>query len=810
MSSSNAIFSASNIFGVVNVAGDYVSLSDFSCGTKGAYVYAKSRSTNPIGVGIKLFGNAAIQNEDTSYSIATLYPGDITIIPIDPAVSSVSAITTSGDECVLEYSFSDRGTPFGSNAIWMNNNDATWKYAIFDSNLGEAKGSIDTGISTSSWDIWNYYIVQDKGYLFTMTDGSGNWKYWTIDSKGAFHEGVTLEGGDFNTYQDNIDSVLILDYVIGTTKYVASFDGDVVYTHSLDQYDYYNSYFNGQTGYNTKDGSFTYYALHPLVSTVDLILFNKDKKYILGTYPSPAYLTTLTKPIGNFIAVIEHFHNGSSRVTGLKVFNTNGTLLQNVQYTNPSLIISAFDYYGNGKFWMVLSDSYYWYAITYDENTNILLGGDLNWKYDSFNHTNWSHSFETLNVYNNELLSFNPESILFSFYSPYTEGHVYGNYFYYQDYVTLAYVFEGMTQPGEVVLGNGSDNGSMPTKYIYEINQQATKSRITITYTTDPASGDLRALTLTPTGVVDDQIAANVGDFNNFDSAQFGNDYLYYFFYNGLNPSTSPIGKLVIHGINTGKPNNILDIVNYTMDGDSIYYNYYNNNFFIGDYLTGNIWYFNTATKKMTLWRNVPVGFIESVGGYNNLFNLSIRWFPSNASIQTGVIPEKLAFLGVKPPFNAAINDVTIFDGGRITNSVVLPNNGSVSDYFSYGMGNGVFYETTNDKIVFCYYDGNDPYEPGDPNTDQVYHFIIYDQNLNLIKRTDLPFIQDNNEFDYNYEFQRYTGVVGNRIMSIFYNASPYGDNTYTFVMMTPEGVIERYTFPDWYDYYVNDSTFNN
>lgn len=144
MSSSNAIFSTSNIFGVVYVSGDYVPLSDFSCGTKGAYIYAKSRSTNPIGVGIKLFGNSAVQNEDTSYSIATLYPGDIAIIPIDPAISSVSAITTSGDECVLEYSFSDRGTPFGSNAIWMNSTDTNFKYVVFDSNLGEAKGPVDT------------------------------------------------------------------------------------------------------------------------------------------------------------------------------------------------------------------------------------------------------------------------------------------------------------------------------------------------------------------------------------------------------------------------------------------------------------------------------------------------------------------------------------------------------------------------------------------------------------------------------------------------------------------------------------------
>jgi hypothetical protein len=763
-------------FGTIKVSSEIVPLSFDDCGTQGAYIYAKAPLSNPDGVGVELSGVEQIFGSGDSSSFATLYPGDIALIPLSPTQLSLIATTTTGEECTLEYSYSSRGVNFGENLITLNPESGAWTLNVLDANYGKAHSYINSGISSSTFgDIWDSYYIQDKGYVFVFkrTGLSIEYRALMIDTHGNPY--TTSIFSDYNIFTVNSDeqisSSIVIQYYNGSNwNNFFVFDGQSFINQNFDEYSDNSIVFDDAYNNIFSDGSFLVYGQRAGATSInDVLIVNRDKKYKIYSYnsniESNPYITSATQNSNAAIILGRSIYN---EVISITIADTQGNILHdspfNVDLHNTHLYIDTIRPYGNGKFLIILSDLQYRYFIHYDSNTNILIGGDLSWKYLKSYYPYYTIYSSGTNTYGEDS-AFHEDSIMVELYINITYGFVQNDYHYPSSgSFAITYVIPGMKEPGFYEFWNGSV-GNKP--YIYEtaVEKCGTKNRIAIVYTDNPTSGNIYQLTLTPTQQIVDTISS-VNEYNYFSFCHFTDDYSFYRFSGNIGSTNE---KYIVHKLGTGKTNNIVDTLTLPLNHQSFSYTAYYTDYgllLISHLDTGKLYYFNSNTNKFTL-------FATSIGFSDVIYNHGISSAFRNKQ-NSSYVPGDISGLG---------NVLLDTDTGL---AYYFYNNNFIASTALPGPNGNWYVEIGNGTYVFIYYNGTS------------YIVNVYNlSDLKLIRSIDTGYNNTNYTPKNNYSHQ-YGGICNNRIFIIA--DTEFGPK---LKMISSTGAIQEINYED--NYYVND-----
>ena len=803
----NSINTQNNSFGVVKVGGAYdgppVYLSPTPCGTQGAYIYAKAPTTNPDGVGVEIRGIEQSFFVGDPVPFATLYPGDIALIPLDPNQLSVWVSTTTGDECTLEYSFSDRGLPFGENELIISKVYGNWVFYLLDANLGKATQRINSGISSDDYPyLHRVHYVQDKGYAIvvcdnnTVNDDDGNYRIITIDTHG--YNNASQEFYAYYTYTTGNNDVQVASSVVfqwsdyGDSGFnnLLIFDGGTVNNYNFyDDYELDISIYDG-FNYCSSDGSVLVIGVRLGTSIHDVILVNKGRKHILYTYDDNIenYPQIIFGNQDSNTAIIMPRSSDDGQILGIKVFDTNGNLLNENAFNNGYSITSlyfdeSYDY-AKGKIFITIRDNSYHYFINYDPTTNLLIGGDLSWKY--------SRSFyPSYNVYNNgsysqgEDSAFHEESIRINLYTSTNIGVAHGNYYYYpntNNSFAVTYVIPGMTEPGFYELWNGLNSLEKPYIYYDSIEEGGTRNRISILYTTEPDGGALKQLTLTPTEQIVDTIVTNLSEYNDFEFLHFNDDYSMYRFSNNAGSTNE---KYIIHKLGAGQTNNIVENVTFSTTGIYEYTEYVTSYgmLLVAHLDTGKFYYFNGRTNKLTqfLTSNSLADEID-----NESFDPILRNKHDNSYVPGDIadVDNVLVNPSTRLLYNFRNNSLA----ASSTTPLPVPDN----DWY-IGVGHNTY--------VYIYW----------KDSTNSYIVNVYDLSFNLIRAVDTGYASLSMYEDGYYHI--YNGICNNRIMFRISRYDPLNDAYYwSYKMVSSTGAVQEILLPvdSYEEYRVNDQFFWN
>ena len=775
-------------FGTIKVSSEvmFVPLSTEDCGTQGAYIYAKAPLSNPAGVGVELTGVEQAFNAGDSSPFATLYPGDIALIPLSPSQLSVIATTTTGEECTLEYSYSSRGANFGENLVVFSGQGGYWTFSLLDANYGKASIGNDTGISTSDFGfLWDSAYVQDKGYVFVFYNGTNSLIAVMIDTHGNSFS--TNPFVDYNLYSINgdeqVSSSVVIQFNDGSdwnNFYI--FDGVNFHIHHFPEY-YSSISVIENDNILSSDGSILFIGQRYDTVINDVILINGEKKYKIYnySYDSENDPTIIFSTQDSNNAIIFGKSSDDGQIISVTVADTQGNILHsspfNVDLHNTGLYIDNIYTYAGGKFLTVLFDSQYYYFINYDPSTNTLVGGDLSWKYLRSYYSGYNVYFHGTNAYTNDADSaFHEDSIRIDLFSSLAYDSYLANSYYYPQYSAFAvtYLIPGMKEPGFYEFWDGI-NGDKPYIYYSSVERGGTRNKIAIVYTNNPEDGSLYQLTLTPTQQIVDTITTNVTEYFYFEFYHFTDDYSFYAF-GGNTGNTNE--KYVIHKLGTGKTNNIVDTLILPLNHQSFSYTSFYTDYgllLISHLDTGRIYYFNSTTNKLTQ-------FVTSLG-YSYVidsrgFDVDIRNRNDNNSYGGCYVPGDISDLG-----NVFLDTTTglmyYFYNNKLVSSSTTPLPAPIGDWFT-GIGNGTY--------VYIYFNGTS--------------FIV-----NIYGLTDLKLIRsiDTGFDNVNYVpndngNNKYYGICNNRI----YFAS-YTENGPKIKMISSTGAVQEIDYV-YGDYFVNDT----
>jgi hypothetical protein len=444
-------------------------LTEFSCGPKGAYVYVKSPSTNPANVSIKLYkeNNSIvslgyygdpIENEE---NFITLLPGDFAWLPISSSCRSIYASTTNNGESTLEFMYADRGGNWGESVLNIIDDTSEYFYFINDVQTGEPGQIYPLGISYNAYDLYQISFVQDSGYVIefnrhAIKGGNSSRKIFFVSADGVLipndipeiHQiqdlnynyiGVISEGSRYWTAKNNSNSNYIFGHytnnpigyaksfiLVYTENYridpipgnpvtkskLAYFDGKEIHYHDLPNVwdNPFQFYITTAWDSSTQDGTVCLYfggnsGDSRFPNNEFYLLVNKTEHIILDYYNGDFWEPYLS--INSNVICLINQSNFDGQILEMKIIDTKGNVLQNINLSSISSHDLDVHFYGKGNIQLMLysTDSGLVYMINYNESLNRLIGGDLSWSDDS--NTQWS-------------LAYNPNYPLVDFEAPYS------------------------------------------------------------------------------------------------------------------------------------------------------------------------------------------------------------------------------------------------------------------------------------------------------------------------------------------------------------------------------------------------------
>jgi hypothetical protein len=350
-------------------------------GAKGTFLYIKSASTNRSDTVINVYG------EDSETPIATVYSGDNGFIQVTGTQGKLYAKTTYGTAS-LEYFTGSRGENLGQFTLVYYLEDTpgdTWQYFVIDANSGVPSKLYDTGFAKADYDMDTYETgVQNGGIVFRLnatgllddvlflTDKTGapllghgltvdydDW--WSLEGKGVFWTYETMTGWRLSYYNGN--EVYHHDF-IGAT--------DIGLESSWD-----NCSANGTIA--------AYITTHNGIVGQEAIYLIKDDQKTLITdinTGTDIFADAKTYTFANYF-VVTLFDDDNGYYTGIKIFDTSGSLLKSVDLPTDTYTNLNYDFYGTGHWQTYLYNSadtaVDYLMFNYNQSTGTLIGEDLDW-----------------------------------------------------------------------------------------------------------------------------------------------------------------------------------------------------------------------------------------------------------------------------------------------------------------------------------------------------------------------------------------------------------------------------------------------
>ena len=439
----NNEISSDNNFGrlVLNSETD-TPLNSYKIGSKGAFVYLSSPSSNAAYGAIKIYSNSTINDENPA-PIAILYPGDNAFFPVSYKQDGLYAKTTFGS-AELNYFFGNRGDDLGATTLVIYPGDTNYMYFLLDAGTSEPTIITDSGMSISNE--YSVDIIQNSGYIIGYNNSiiliskEGKIVSHTIPAVNTVNDYGHLQGyGYFWIYNNGDSSGQIFGY----------FDGENYYTHEFigssslyidDSFDTISAdrtiplYVDNYNGISSNDATF-------------LIKGNFSKKISEYNYNDTyLYTNTNTYQFANyFTQVIENDDTGF--IKGVKIFSSKGVLLKSVDFSDAdSLTNYRFEFFGTGRFVMIMYNSdnadIPYTILAYDQSTNVLQGENKDLYHERGSNYNWFQLWSLNYWYDMDVsqTSSNWDSFAIAFF---TSANTDWSYFlsHYTPFLDIMYMF---------------------------------------------------------------------------------------------------------------------------------------------------------------------------------------------------------------------------------------------------------------------------------------------------------------------------------------------------------------------------------
>ena len=713
-------------------------LSTRLCGPKGAYIFVENPSTNKYPV--KLYGFQQIIEEfaEQTYegieSFATLQPGDSTLVPLSAQQGGVVAASTF-DSCVIKYYIADRGGNFGKSAIVVSDNGSYYTYFVLDAELGEVLPSLGVpnyqqGKATTvpaSWTFDYAEIVNDKGYILRFFDGGNadNQMRVFVDSRGEIVDTLTLDYGEFTYEQRMLDSRgYVIAYIDGDNTEIKIFDGDFLYQHTVKSsgFDIWNDW-----DYAAANGSFIVGFNDYLGGVGDYGVFvvNKDSKFLLSNlnYDSTGLYVDdcAVYGFGTFV-FLSIWDNNNSVYNKFQIWNTNGTMLQEIDVAGNNFNSIEWTFYGTNKLQLIASDNtilsaHNEYLYNYNGTTDNFAEtqfeiGDIYTNRKFYSYSKWITDSIRPWDYTWNSGQFEPESVVIAYYDI---ADTSGRQINIQvNNLSFVYMLDGDTEYTTYEYANTElkwlwlpNTGGGYYRFYTQKN-----SFVFNVSTGNDTSGAIQALTFSKAGqklttVISDLTAIGY----EFAFKPVG-DYVMYNWYTSGTDTTTYV--MLYDEAGKGVRKDSVNIDGYqTYDG--VWRMRFNTLLLRSwNYPSTRVWYFNTSANR----------FVELTNG-GDAYSADKPYYSRhrfNKSVVTSGINDGNILLGPNSGYNVSAanenNNIRLLKKGLATKNVTIPE---TDGGWNLMLG--------SDMVIYWYQD---------PNNANCINVNVYDLDLNLVRVVEL------------------------------------------------------------------------
>jgi hypothetical protein len=369
-------------------------------GAKGTFLYVKASTTNGPEIAVNIYG------ENSETPIVTVFTGDTGFIPVTAIQGKLYAKTTYGN-ANLEYFVGSRGEDLGQFTLVYHLEDTpgdTWKYFVVDANSGVPSKLYDTGFAKADYDMDSYETgVQNGGIVFRL-DATGPFddELFLTDKTGAplLGHGLTVDYDDWWSLEGK---GVLWTYITDTGWRLSYYNGNEVYHHDFVG----ASSIDIETNWDNCSANGTiaaYIYTHNGISGQEAIYLIKDDQKSLITdinNSTDIFANASTYTFANYF-VVTLFDDNLGYYTGIKIFDTSGSLLKSVVLPADTYTNFNYQFYGTGHWQTYLfnsSDTAVDYLMfNYNQSTGTLIGEDLDWthvkgaNYPSINVAEYNYS----------------------------------------------------------------------------------------------------------------------------------------------------------------------------------------------------------------------------------------------------------------------------------------------------------------------------------------------------------------------------------------------------------------------------------
>lgn len=558
-------------------------------GANGTILYVKAPSTNSSEMVVNVYG------EDSETPITSLYAGDSGIITVTAAQGKLYAKTTYGT-ANLEYFCGSRGADLGQFTLVYqldNTPGDNLKYFVIDANSGVASKLYDTGFAKADY-AWNGTEsgVQNGGIVFRLNaQGPFDDEFFLTDKTGAplLGHGLTTNWEDWWSLDGK---GIVWTYNNGSSWRLSYYNGNEVYHHD----------FVGATGIDIEtnwddcsaNGTIAAYIYnHNGIANQEAIyLIKDDQKSLITDINTNTYIyaAASTYTFANYF-VVTLFDDDNGYYTGIKIFDTSGSLLKSVVLPAGDYNYFQYDYYGTGHWQSFLYNAgdtgVDYLMFNYNQSTGVLIGEELDWTHER------GSNFPSVDITSNNY---------YPSWTSATKSESAAVIFHYEDsndgdlitptnldYLDIHYVIGNATTANKEVIH--SDPG---TDYWANLNLQINDTSIQmLTQYEDYEGGPLYVVNFTTAGSTEFVLVSDMTTYApgaNWGYSSTGDYRLFWY-------TNTTLGK-TIYKIVSGSI--ILDTLTIDSPGESNW-RAQRNSIFIRTWGLGPVqkcWYFNTSTKK--------------------------------------------------------------------------------------------------------------------------------------------------------------------------------------------------------------------
>ncbi len=574
-------------------------------GAKGTFLYIKASSTNGPELAVNIYG------EDSETPLITVFTGDTGFIPVTATQGKLYAKTTYGT-ANLEYFVGSRGADLGQFTLVYhldNTPGTTWKYFVIDANSGVPSKLYDTGFSKTDYTMNGYESgVQNGGIVFTLNaNGPFDDEFFLTDKTGAplFGHGLTTNWENWWSLEGK---GIVWTYVTGTGRRLSYYNGNEVYHHDFVGADSISIETNWDDCSANGTVAAYIYNHNGIAGQEAIYLVKDDQKSLITDINNNTYIyaEAATYTFANYF-VVTLYDDDNGYYTGLKIFDTSGSLLKSVVLPINTYNYFQYDYYGTGHWQSFLyntGDSGIDYLMfNYNQSTGSLIGENLDWTHARG--SNFPSVDITSNNYNltgSDSAKSESAAVIFHYedtndYDLITPMNL--------DYLDIHYVIGNATIANKTIVH--SDPG---TDYWVNLNLQINDTSIQmLTQYADYEGGPLYVVNFTATGSTQFVLVQDMTTYTPGNSWDFYSTGDYRLFQYSINATDKTIYKVLS---NTA----VLDTLTIDNAGETNYRTQQNSIFIRTWGLSGpqKNWYFNTATGKF-----VQLPKFYSQRGYANI-----------------------------------------------------------------------------------------------------------------------------------------------------------------------------------------------